>query len=221
MISKTLELDNTFCPVLMACGCNMIRSIVLPDRKLLACYVAEGSEPAFAEVVAQHVNLVYSAALRRTGGNVELAKEATQLVFTSLARKAGSLPDNVVLASWLHKATHYASLQPLRTERRRRAREQEALAMNTLQPRVHAAMGSGLASHRRSPRPARDGLITTEIAKRLCLSVPTVTKYRRKIGQLVLKLGFRPESILHFALFSTLFMDGLDFWPLEVIATLM
>ena len=110
MISKTLELDNTFCPVLMACGCNMIRSIVLPDRKLLACYVAEGSEPAFAEVVAQHVNLVYSAALRRTGGNVELAKEATQLVFTSLARKAGSLPDNVVLASWLHKATHYPEL---------------------------------------------------------------------------------------------------------------
>ncbi len=104
-----------------------------PDRQLLERYAVEGSEAAFGELVALHVNLVYSAALRRTGGDLELAKDAAQLVFAALARKARSLPRDVVLAGWLHRATQYAAAQLLRTEHRRQAREQEALAMNALQ----------------------------------------------------------------------------------------
>jgi RNA polymerase sigma factor (sigma-70 family) len=106
---------------------------MLDDHQLLASYTADGSESGFRELVARHVNLVYSAALRRADGDAHLAQDATQLVFTDLARKARSLPKNIVLAGWLHRATRFAAAQLLRSERRRRAREQEAAAMNTLE----------------------------------------------------------------------------------------
>jgi RNA polymerase sigma factor (sigma-70 family) len=103
------------------------------DQQLLRRYAADGSEAAFGELVARYVNLVYSAALRRAGGDAHLAQDVAQLVFTDLARKARSLPPGVVLAGWLHRASRYAAAQLLRTERRRQAREQEAVAMNALQ----------------------------------------------------------------------------------------
>jgi RNA polymerase sigma factor (sigma-70 family) len=117
-----------FCPVWPVCGCMFVE-VMLDDRQLLRRYVADGSEAAFGELVARYVNLVYSVALRRTGGDTYLA----QLVFTDLARKARSLRADVVLAGWLHRATQYAAAQLLRTEHRRMAREQEAVAMNTLE----------------------------------------------------------------------------------------
>jgi RNA polymerase sigma factor (sigma-70 family) len=106
---------------------------MLDDAQLLRRYAAEGSQAAFDELVARHVNLVYSAALRRTGGDEHLAKDVAQLVFTDLARKARSLSPNVVLPGWLHRATRFAAAQMLRTEHRRQAREQEAVAMNALE----------------------------------------------------------------------------------------
>ena len=103
------------------------------DRQLLQQYADEGSEAAFGELVARYVNLVYSAALRRTGGDAHLAQDVAQLVFTDLARKAGSLPKDVVLSGWLHRASRFAAAQLMRTEHRRQAREQEAATMNALE----------------------------------------------------------------------------------------
>ena len=102
------------------------------DQQLLKGYADNGSEDAFSDLVARYVNLVHSAALRRTGGDLELAKDVAQLVFTDLARKARSLPKGVLLAGWLHRASRFAAAQLLRADRRRRAREQEAATMNTL-----------------------------------------------------------------------------------------
>jgi RNA polymerase sigma factor (sigma-70 family) len=107
---------------------------MLDDRQLLARYAADGSEAAFRELVGRYVNLVYSTALRRVGGDVHRAEDVTQLVFTDFARKASSLPESVVVAGWLHRATRYAAAQLIRTERRGRQREQEAFAMNALKP---------------------------------------------------------------------------------------
>ena len=104
---------------------------MLDDRQLLRCYATDGSEAAFGELVVRHLNLVYSAAFRRTSGDTHLAQDMAQLVFTDLARKTRSLPEGVVLAGRLHRATQYAAAQLLRPERRRVAREQEAVAMNT------------------------------------------------------------------------------------------
>jgi RNA polymerase sigma factor (sigma-70 family) len=114
------------------------KEAMLDDQQLLRRYAADGSEAAFAELVASRVNLVYSAALRRVGGDAHLAQDVTQLVFTDLARKAHSLRDGVVLAGWLHRATRFAAAQLLRTERRRQAREQEAVAMNALESEAAA-----------------------------------------------------------------------------------
>src|SRR5438132_6587412 len=100
------------------------------DYQLLQRYAHEGSEAAFAELVSKYVNLVYSAALRRTGGDAHLAQDVAQLVFTDLARKARSLRREVVLAGWLHRATRFAAAQLIRSERRRQRREHEAVVMN-------------------------------------------------------------------------------------------
>jgi RNA polymerase sigma factor (sigma-70 family) len=103
------------------------------DRQLLRRFATERSESAFSQLVVRHLPLVYSTALRQTNGDTHLAQDVAQLVFTDLARKASSLSENVVLAGWLHRATLFAARQILRGERRRQAREQQAVTMNATQ----------------------------------------------------------------------------------------
>src|SRR5581483_5050858 len=102
------------------------------SSKLLADYVANGSEPAFRDLVARYVNLGYSTALRLVKGDVYLAQDVTQTVFVRLARRAGKLSDGLMLGGWLHRDTCYVASKTMRAERRRRAREREAVLMNSL-----------------------------------------------------------------------------------------
>jgi RNA polymerase sigma factor (sigma-70 family) len=102
------------------------------DATLLRQYAETRSDHAFAEVVRRHVNLVYSAALRQVGGDAHLAHDVTQSVFTDLAGKAATVARCPVLAGWLHTSTHYAAAKAVRSERRRRLREQQAHAMQEI-----------------------------------------------------------------------------------------
>jgi len=97
------------------------------DAALLRRYADEGSEPAFTELVRRHVDLVYGAALRRTGGDAHRAGDVAQQVFTALARHARKLSRHAVLGAWLHTATRNAALNLMISEQRRRAREFAAL----------------------------------------------------------------------------------------------
>ena len=46
------------------------------DAQLLRQYAEERAEPAFGELMARHIDLVYSAALRVAGGDRQLAQDA-------------------------------------------------------------------------------------------------------------------------------------------------
>ncbi len=100
------------------------------DMELLREYATRKSEQAFATIVARHINLVYSAALRHAG-NPHQAQEITQAVFIVLARKAGSLRPGTVLSGWLFQAARMTASNFLRTELRRARREQEAYMQST------------------------------------------------------------------------------------------
>jgi RNA polymerase sigma factor (sigma-70 family) len=102
------------------------------EQRFLAEFAANHSETAFQELVNRYVSLVHSTALRIAGGNRPLAEDVTQTVFLSLAQKAGTLSGKVMLGGWLHQHTYHVTTRALRNEQRRKAREREALEMNTL-----------------------------------------------------------------------------------------
>jgi RNA polymerase sigma factor (sigma-70 family) len=100
--------------------------------QLLRNYAERGDEAAFRELVERYINLVYSVAIRRVGGDADLARDVAQTVFTDLARKARSLGQVRSLGGWLHRHTGFVAATVVRRERSRHARERQAVEMNTL-----------------------------------------------------------------------------------------
>src|ERR1700677_3796072 len=101
-------------------------------NSLLPRYVRERAEPAFAELVRQHIDLVHSHGLRQVNSDAAAAQDVTQAVFTDLARKAPRLLHHPSLTGWLYTSTRYIAAKTRRGEQRRLAREQEACSMNQL-----------------------------------------------------------------------------------------
>lgn len=107
---------------------------MLDDSTLLRRYCAEREEEAFADFVARHLPLVYSAALRRLGGDTHRAQDVAQVVFCHVARDARRLSRHPELTGWLYTATRNAAVDIVRSEQRRRGREQEAHNMEITAP---------------------------------------------------------------------------------------
>src|SRR3954471_6144221 len=97
----------------------------MSDLELLQTFRDEGSQEAFAELVARHVDLVYSAA-RRQVRSPDLAAEVAQSAFIALARHAHRLKPGTSLSAWLYVVTRRAALDVLRRESRQQARDRAA-----------------------------------------------------------------------------------------------
>lgn len=117
----------------------------MSDAQLLSAYAEQRSEIAFRELVRRHMDFVHSAALRMVR-DPHLAQDVAQGVFLALARQAGALAEHAVLAGWLHRTAQNLAAQTVRTDVRRRQREQEAVAMNAL-PAAPEASWDELAPH--------------------------------------------------------------------------
>ncbi len=116
------------------CGLSSGRVLCseMTTNELLRRYAVDGSESAFTELVRQHIDLVYSAALRQVNGDAGAAQDITQAVFTDLARKASRLAGHTSLTGWLYTSARFEAAKVRRAEQRRHAREQESHAMNQL-----------------------------------------------------------------------------------------
>lgn len=105
--------------------------------ELLREYQTTGSEAAFAALVRRYLDLVYSVALRRSGGDVTLASEVAQTVFIDLARRSQNPRGHeskavfatTSLGGWLYRHTSYVSATAIRSESRRRQREETAMQL--------------------------------------------------------------------------------------------
>jgi RNA polymerase sigma factor (sigma-70 family) len=64
------------------------------------------------------------------GGDAQFAQDVAQTVFVALARKAKTLPSDVMLGGWLHHHTRFTAAKLMRTERRRQMRERQAAEMS-------------------------------------------------------------------------------------------
>ena len=112
----------------------------------MADYAEKRSEAAFAELVRRHIDLVHTAALRMVA-DTHLAEDVTQGAFLALAKNASQLLDHPVLAGWLHRTAQNLAANAVRTDVRRRVREQEAAAMNELLSKTPDPSWEHIAPH--------------------------------------------------------------------------
>jgi RNA polymerase sigma factor (sigma-70 family) len=98
------------------------------EFELLRRYAQQRDEGAFAKVVRQYVNVVYSSAMRRVG-NRSLAEDVTQATFIILARKSNSLCGGRKgpLGAWLLATVRFTAANAIKMESRRTMHEQAAM----------------------------------------------------------------------------------------------
>ncbi len=99
---------------------------------LLQEFAKSRSETAFVTLLGRHLNLVYSAAFRRCGGQTGLTEEVCQKVFIDFARKAHALPIDRPVAGWLYQHACFVASATLRAEVRRQRREKVAVQLQSL-----------------------------------------------------------------------------------------
>lgn len=104
----------------------------MDDRQLLQEYIRSQSQEAFRQLVDRHLPMVYSTA-RRMVHDGHLAEDVAQNVFATLVQKAAVLGASPIVGGWLYNTTRHLAMHAVRTEERRRQREQAAVAMQPLQ----------------------------------------------------------------------------------------
>jgi len=164
------------------------------DGALLQAW-RSGDQAAFGHLVARHeaALLRHARALLGRDGAVE---DAVQEAFLKLARTPpeltegaadGSEPDgreHALLAAWLHRVTRNLCMDALRTDTRRRAREERVAPPEALPPDPAVDAADTRAAVERSlerlPADQREVLVLRLLAERSYREIATITG--RKIG---------------------------------------
>lgn len=123
------------------------------DAELLARFVRNRDEEAFARIVRRYGPLVFGVC-RRTTGHHHLAEDAFQAVFVVLAAKAASIRPPSALPAWLYGVAHRVALRARTMSDRRRRRE------------THLESSADVASKGFSPTDSSDlVMLDAEIAR--------------------------------------------------------
>ncbi len=99
------------------------------DGDLLARFVRDREEAAFAALVNRHGSLVYRVCWNLLHNSTD-ADDAFQATFLVLARKAGSLNRNQSLGNWLFGVAYRVALKSRGLRHRRSLREQQGVDMS-------------------------------------------------------------------------------------------
>ena len=177
----------------------------MTDQQLLRQFVQNGSQAAFSQIVARHLNFVYSICRRETG-DAALAEDVTQVVFLLLARKASSLRVEASLSGWLFQTARFASKNARRREAARKTQEQAVAEQmssspseNALWDQIEPLFNAALAALSAKDREAillrfADGLSFPELSKALGTSEDAA---RMRLNRAVSRLrqSFAPTGI--------------------------
>jgi RNA polymerase sigma factor (sigma-70 family) len=95
------------------------------DRDALRAFVGHKDEAAFTGIVHRHGPMVLRVC-RNVLHHIQDAEDACQATFLVLARRAETIANGDVLASWLHGVAYRTALRARRDAGRRRTHEREA-----------------------------------------------------------------------------------------------
>src|SRR6516225_4632334 len=100
----------------------------LSDGQLLARFINQHDEAAFAALVKRHGPMVLGVC-RRLLGNVHDADDAFQATFLILVHKAASLKSRELVGNWLYGVAYKTALAARAKNSRRRSKEKQVIAM--------------------------------------------------------------------------------------------
>ncbi len=171
------------------------------ETVLLQRFVCGGDPAAFNEIVRRHAGLVYGTCLRVLS-DADQAADATQETFFQLVRKAHEVKGSV--AAWLHRVAVGKAVDQIRSDARRRSREQtyanarleSDATWGQVRPHVDEAL-SRLDDRTRELllRHYLEGQSMTALAEEWGVSRPTVSRHIES-GLAKLRAGLRDRGVL-------------------------
>jgi RNA polymerase sigma factor (sigma-70 family) len=98
------------------------------DAQLLACFIENRDEAAFAALVRRHGPMVFGVCRRVLRNHCD-AEDAFQATFLVLVRKAASLASRELLANWLYRVAYQTAAKARTMVCKRRKREMQMAEM--------------------------------------------------------------------------------------------